>query len=71
MTTHADWCEADGAHDYDCATATRLSRLTAFAESVRDEFLCTQPADEDGPCEIHEEDCWHHAALLALARPGR
>jgi hypothetical protein len=73
MMTHEDWCEADPGHAHDCRTATELARLRSFAESVRMEFSCTKPDvfDEDHLPVGHEDDCWHHAAILALAKPGR
>lgn len=60
---HADWCEADSGHLYYCGTATEMARLRAFAESMRDEFTCDEPADECDP-----DDCLHHAALAALEK---
>ena len=64
--THADWCEAETDHPLDCATATELGRLRAFAEACRDEsphtssLLGREPADS----------CWHCAAIAALEKPG-
>lgn len=68
--SHSPTCEADGAHDGDCATATELARLRAFAEAVRDEIGCS---DDNRPAyyaeaEDHVDDCWHCAALQALER---
>lgn len=65
--SHEPWCEGDGAHPGDCKSATRLARLTAFAESVRDEFECTDHDDVDR--EAHVDDCWHCYAQQALEKP--
>jgi hypothetical protein len=61
---HADTCEAEADHPHDCATASELARLRAFAEAVRDEVACSGPdlrAD-------HVDDCLHCAAVQALER---
>jgi uncharacterized membrane protein len=62
---HAGFCEAEQGHAQDCATATRLARLQAFAEAVRDEFQCTAQQD-DLDDATHLTDCWQCAALQAL-----
>jgi hypothetical protein len=61
---HADWCEADTGHEYDCSTATRLFRLTALAEAVRDELTCN--SKEDAVLCGDVDDCWHCFARQAL-----
>lgn len=74
--THSPTCEADGAHDGDCATATELGRLRAFAEAVRDEVACSgftpAPGDDRESAALahdqHLDDCLHCAALQALER---
>lgn len=64
---HEPWCEGDGAHPGDCKTATRLARLTAFAEAVRDEFECSGELPEfPATIENHVGDCWHCYAERAL-----
>jgi hypothetical protein len=69
MKSHADWCEADTGHDLDCSTATRLARLTAFAEAVRDEFACT--IDRDNPrSDDHVDDCLYCYAVQSLEPPA-
>lgn len=65
---HADWCEGDTGHDYDCGTATKLAKLTAFAEAVRDEFKCTEDGDQPRTAD-HLSGCWHCVALDALETP--
>jgi hypothetical protein len=63
--THVGECEAEPGHALDCATATRLARLTAFAEAVRDEIDCVgHDGDEEGT--EHVDDCWHCGAEQAL-----
>ena len=64
---HVDTCEADLGHTGDCATATELAKLRAFAEAVRDEWECFLADDTPVP-DDHVDDCWHHAALQALER---
>jgi hypothetical protein len=72
MSVHADWCEGEPTHVGGCTAATKMARLQAFAEIVRDEFNCTTAdVEESALPDGHEDDCWHHAALLALAEPGR
>jgi hypothetical protein len=65
--THSSFCQADTGHTLDCATATELARLRAFAETVAEEFACFLPEDTPAP-DDHLDDCWHHAALQALER---
>jgi hypothetical protein len=67
---HEDWCEAELDHVLDCGSATELCRLRSFAEAVRDEFECSAPEAEVADAE-HVTDCWQHAAIDALERPGR
>jgi hypothetical protein len=62
--THSTSCEADTGHALDCATATELARLRAFAEQVRDEFSCVGLM----PDGTHVDDCWHCGAAQALER---
>jgi nucleoside-diphosphate-sugar epimerase len=69
MSSHAEWCEAESDHAYNCATATELARLRSFAEAVRDEFECDAPEAEVADPD-HVQDCWHHAAADALRKPG-
>jgi hypothetical protein len=70
--THADNCQADTGHTLDCATATELAKLRAFAEAVRDEWECPEktPSDgEDYPDGCGDvDDCWHCYAAQALER---
>jgi hypothetical protein len=76
MTRHTLACDADGSHaPLDCATASRLARLEAFAEAVRDEFAChgypSTEIDVDGSVSqeakaAHVEDCWSCYAAEAL-----
>jgi hypothetical protein len=76
---HTIACDADGPHaPLDCATASELARLRAFAEAVRDEFTClgapVGPTDDvplsneviDDLQAAHRDDCWHCAAEQAL-----
>ena len=68
MTRHTLACDHDGAHPgLDCATATELARLRAFAEAVRDEFTCLGPL-EARVADDHTDDCLHCAAEQALER---
>lgn len=61
---HADFCEAEFPHDLDdCAMATELARLRAFAEGMREEFPCTL---ESVDAVDHADDCVHCAATEAL-----
>jgi hypothetical protein len=64
---HTDSCEAEPGHTGDCATATELARLRAFAEAVRDEWDCFLPEGAAVP-EDHTDDCWRCAAEQALER---
>lgn len=64
---HAPYCEAESDHKLDCATATELARLRAFAEAVRDSVGCTEPANEPVPVD-HYDACLHCAAEQALER---
>jgi hypothetical protein len=59
---HADTCEAEADHDYDCGTMTELARLRAFAEMIRDEIGCVCRHQQDA------DDCFHCAAEQALER---
>lgn len=77
-TGHADYCEAEPGHALDCATATRLARLTAFAEAVRDEIHCdglpivlagAEGLNDQARADLeaaHRDDCFHCYALQAL-----
>jgi hypothetical protein len=71
---HADTCEAEADHPHDCAAATELARLRAFAEAVRDEFACigrgkAECIGLDGDeGSGHVDDCWHCGAEQALER---
>jgi hypothetical protein len=75
--THADYCEAELHHPHDCATATRIERLRAFAEAVRDEVACAgfvQATLDDRASaavahDAHLTDCLHCAAVEALEVP--
>jgi len=69
MSSHAEWCEAESDHPYNCATATELARLRSFVEAVRDEFECGA-SDAQMARPEHVDDCWHHGALDALRKPG-
>jgi hypothetical protein len=60
-------CEAEADHPHDCSLATELARLRAFAEAVREEFLCTASAD-DLDDAAHLTDCWRCYAVQALER---
>jgi hypothetical protein len=64
---HADTCEAEADHPHDCATATELGRLRAFAEAVREEFECVDDNNDALP-ENHVDDCLHCYAVQALER---
>jgi hypothetical protein len=66
---HSSFCQADTGHTLDCATATELARLRAFAEAVRDEWQCTLAGEvvEEMPAD-HVDDCWHCYATQALER---
>jgi hypothetical protein len=67
---HADWCDAEVTHDGGCGAATQLAQLVAFAQTVRDEFTCTEP-DADSKrrySEDHLSDCWSCQAEHALER---
>lgn len=74
---HHDRCEAEADHPHDCATATRLAQLTAFAEDIRDGWThtCPQPGDPPpGPLTAEEHDppaveCWPCLAQQALEPP--
>jgi hypothetical protein len=78
---HTDWCEAEADHPHDCATATQLARLRAFAEAVRDEVHCNGlPVVTGGIVGLgeqdradleaaHRDDCFHCAAVQALEPP--
>lgn len=64
-TTCEPWCEAEADHDNMCRTATRLRRLLAFAEDVRDEIECIgHEGDELGT--VHVDECFHCYAIQAL-----
>jgi hypothetical protein len=65
--THSSFCQADTGHTLDCATASELARLRAFAEAVRDEWQCNWADDEPRP-DDHIDDCWHCYAAQALER---
>jgi hypothetical protein len=65
---HAAWCEAEAGHDHDCAPATELARLRAFATAVRDEFVCVLEGEERP--EDHVDDCWRCYAEQAMERVG-
>jgi hypothetical protein len=67
--THTDSCEAEPGHPWDCATATELCRLRAFAEAVRDEFMCGAESTPEGDIPPdHVDDCWRCYAVQALER---
>lgn len=66
--THSSFCEADTGHALDCATATELAKLRAFAEAVRDEFDCETDkyvSGDPGGCG-DVDDCWHCYAAAVL-----
>ena len=63
---HLDACEAEADHPLDCATATELARLRAFAEAIRDEVFATCPHGGHGCGDV--DDCWHCYATQALER---
>jgi hypothetical protein len=66
--THADYCEAEQGHAHDCATATELARLRAFAEALADEIECVgHDGDEEGI--EHDDACWHCGAERAMEDP--
>jgi hypothetical protein len=66
---HNDTCEAEVGHLNDCATATELARLRAFAEAVRDDFDCMAKDDAPDAEGCGDVDaCWHCYALQALGR---
>jgi hypothetical protein len=71
---HEEWCEADTGKtiDHDCAITTRLARLTALAEAVRDEFKCPSKPSEGGAVLCGDvDDCWACFARQALEQvPG-
>lgn len=63
---HTEDCEAETDHPLDCATAaTRLAKLTALAQAVRDEVECPSC----GGCD-DLSPCLHCAAERALEVPG-
>jgi hypothetical protein len=77
---HAAICEAEADHRHDCATATELGRLRAFAEAVREEVHCDglpmvlggiEGLGEEARADLeaaHRDDCFHCAATKALER---
>ncbi len=75
---HWDRCQAETNHAHDCATATRLAQLTAFAEDIRDGWThtCPQPGDPPpDPLTPEEHDpapveCYPCLARRALEPPN-
>jgi hypothetical protein len=81
--THSPTCEAEADHPGECATATELGRLRAFAEMIRDEVHCdglpqvlggiVERLGDEARADLeaaHRDDCFHCAALQAL-EPAR